>query len=51
MAGPTAKALVYDLTLVGYRALDLGHLMKAYDFYKKNIQLTASNIVKFYLPD
>ncbi len=51
MAGPTAKILVYDLTLIGYRVLDLGHLMKAYDFYKKNISLTSNNIRKFFMPD
>ena len=51
MAGPTAKVLVYDLTCIGYRALDLGHLMKAYDFYSKNIQLTSNNIHEFYMPD
>ena len=51
MAGPTAKTLVYDLTFIGYRALDLGHLMKAYDFYKKNIPLTSRNVLNFYMPD
>ena len=51
MAGPTAKVLIFDLTLAGYRALDLGHLMKAYDFYKKNIKMTSDNIRKFYMPD
>ena len=51
MAGPTAKVLVYDLTVAGYRALDLGHLMKAYDFFKRNIELNSNNILKFYMPD
>lgn len=35
MVGATSKVLVYDLSSCGYRALDLGHLMKSYDYYMK----------------
>ncbi|MBW7570549.1 GT-D fold domain-containing glycosyltransferase [Succinivibrio faecicola] len=37
MLGPTAKVLADDLSKDGYRALDLGHLMKDYDWYKKGM--------------
>ena len=33
--GPTATILAYDLALNGYQALDLGHIAKSYDWYKK----------------
>ena len=32
--GPTATVLAYDLHKLGYRALDIGHLAKAYDWLK-----------------
>ena len=48
--GPTAKPLCYDLALRGYQALDLGHIAKSYDFYKKNIG-TNDKGVNFYRPD
>lgn len=35
MAGPTANVLADDLSKNNYRALDLGHLLKDYDWYKK----------------
>ena len=38
--GPTAKLLAYDLNKLGYRALDLGHMAKAYEWLK-----TRDNIV------
>ncbi|GAA1919495.1 SP_1767 family glycosyltransferase [Microbacterium aoyamense] len=31
--GPTATVLAYDLHRAGYRALDLGHIAKAYDWW------------------
>ena len=34
--GPTATVLAYDLAKEGYQALDLGHIVKAYNFYKTN---------------
>ena len=33
--GPTATVLAHDLALKGYKALDLGHIAKAYDRYKR----------------
>lgn len=48
--GPTAKPLSYDLALKGYQALDLGHIAKSYDLYKKGISTNAKN-VNFYRPD
>ena len=48
--GPTAKPLCYDLALKGYQALDLGHIAKSYDFYKKNIKTDTKN-VNFFDPD
>ena len=48
--GPTAKPLCYDLALKGYQALDLGHIAKSYDLYKKNIG-TNDKGVNFYRPD
>lgn len=52
MCGPTANVLVADLTKAGYRALDLGHLAKSYDWHKKSIDMSKSdNVVKFVSPD
>ena len=38
--GPCGKILAYDMYKQGYRVLDLGHLIKDYDFYKKSISMT-----------
>ena len=43
--GPTATVLAYDLAKRGYRALDLGHIAKSYEFYK------TGKRGAFYLPD
>lgn len=52
ICGPTAKVLAYDLTLVGYRALDLGHIAKSYDFYKRQKKIDNQKISnKFFSPD
>ena len=54
MCGPTSKVLVADLTKEGFRALDLGHLAKDYDWYHKGIDIyntTAQNVTKFVAPD
>lgn len=48
--GPTAKPLCYDLALHGYQALDLGHIAKSYDFYRKNLQPNDKN-ANFFSPD
>ena len=39
--GPTAKPLAYDLTKLGYRALDLGHMAKAYEWLKTRDKIVA----------
>lgn len=49
--GPTAKILAYDLALLGYRALDLGHIAKDYDAYMKKMPCDRINIGKFFEPD
>lgn len=51
MCGPTATVLVEDLVNSGYRALDLGHLAKSYDWYKKGIVGDNQSYTKFYNPD
>lgn len=51
MAGPTSKVLAYDLSSCGYRALDLGHIAKSYDFYVKGTQLTVETEKDFWAPD
>lgn len=49
--GMTAKVLVYDLTMKGYMAWDVGHLAKDYDAYMNNLEKTAQNITSFWAPD
>lgn len=51
IAGPTAKVLAYDLSKIGYRCLDLGHLAKDYDAYKIKLETNKQNIGKFFEPD
>ena len=47
MAGPTAGVLADDLSKLGYRALDLGHAAKAYDWYRREKEVTPD----FWRPD
>ena len=51
MAGPTAKVLAADLTQIGYRVLDMGHIAKSYDYYLKQLPDNDDNVEKFYCPD
>lgn len=51
MAGPTSKVLAYDLSKVGYRALDLGHIAKSYDLYMQKITVTNDVEKDFWKPD
>ncbi len=51
MAGPTSKVLAYDLTQIGYRALDLGHVAKSYDYYMRQVTFTADIEKEFWKPD
>nr|WP_241993677.1 GT-D fold domain-containing glycosyltransferase [Helicobacter sp. MIT 05-5293] len=49
--GPAGKALAYEMFKKGYRVLDLGHAIKDYDAYKRNIPMTNEEMVKFFAPD
>jgi glycosyltransferase family protein len=46
--GPTAKVLAYDLHLLGYRVLDLGHIAKDYDLLMKDAQRTEGSTIEFF---
>ena len=46
--GPTAKLLTFDLVKAGYRVLDLGHLAKDFDDYKKQSIKNKETIGKFF---
>ena len=48
--GPTATILAHDLYLAGYQAIDIGHIAKDYDWYKKgeNIDSNVEKVIKFY---
>lgn len=47
--GPTATVLAYDLGLHGYQALDMGHIAKSYEWYKRDAGDFGNYI--FWLPD
>ena len=50
--GPTAKVLAYDMSQLGYRALDLGHIAKAYDWYiKGKPAVDINDAIEFFNPD
>ena len=50
--GPTAKVLAYDMSQLGYRALDLGHIAKAYDWYiKGQSTVDINDAIEFFNPD
>lgn len=49
--GMTSKALVGDLTDLGYMAWDVGHTAKYYDYYMRKVPHTAENVMSFYAPD
>lgn len=52
MAGPAACVLASDLAYKGYRALDLGHMAKYYDYYKRGIKIINDEMLKqFFAPD
>lgn len=53
MCGPTACVLASDLCKEGFKALDLGHFAKHYDWYKRGIDVaaTAENTRKFHSID
>ena len=50
--GPTATILAYDLSQLGYTALDLGHICKSYDWWKKKLDIKSQQAISnFYSPD
>ena len=51
MAGSTAKVLANDLSLMGYRALDLGHIAKSYDYYMRSVVFNSEIEEDFWKPD
>lgn len=51
MAGPAAKLWAFDLAKSGYRALDLGHIAKSYDYCMQGGVKTAEDTMKFFSVD
>jgi glycosyltransferase family protein len=52
ICGPTAKILSYDLAIMGYQALDLGHVAKSYDWFKKKKATSElKDAINFFNPD
>lgn len=53
--GPCGKILAYDAFHAGYRVLDMGHLIKNYDFYKRYPQMSEKEFCRefksFFKPD
>lgn len=49
--GPTATVLAYDLAKLGYRALDVGHIVKDYDCYLSKVLKNQENRKEFFDPD
>ncbi len=49
--GPTATVLAYDLAKKGYRALDLGHIAKTYDWYMRKMKIPYNIPASFFNPD
>ena len=50
-AGPTATVLAYDLAKLGYQAVDVGHLAKAYDVEVRKLPENHDMRKTFYFPD
>lgn len=50
ICGPTATVLCFDLEKEGYRAIDIGHIAKTYDWFIKNID-SQKNAEKFFAVD
>lgn len=49
--GMAGKAMIPELTDMGYICWDVGHLAKYYNAYKMKMPSTKENIAKFYAPD
>lgn len=44
--GPTATILAYDLAMIGYQTIDIGHLDVEYEWFKSGIKSTKQTPVK-----
>lgn len=51
MCGPAATVWAVDLAKRGYRALDIGHVLKGYDLYMKTAMNKDTDRSSFYAPD
>lgn len=49
--GMAGKAMIPEVTDLGYMAWDIGHLAKSYNAYKTEMKPTRENIDKFFAPD
>lgn len=49
--GMAGKAMIPEVTDLGYIAWDVGHLAKSYDAYRNDMPNTKENIERFYSPD
>lgn len=49
--GQAGKAMIPELTDMGYVCWDVGHLAKYYNAYMTNMEWNKENTVKFYAPD
>lgn len=49
--GMAGKAMIPEMSALGYVAWDIGHLAKSYDAYMKNTEYTEENVADFYAPD
>ena len=49
--GMAGKAMIPELTDLGYMCWDVGHLAKYYNAYMTNMEWSKENIAKFYAPD
>ncbi len=50
-AGSCSKVLADDLSKIGYRVLDLGHLMQDYDWWRKGKARSEKDVLEFFAPD
>ncbi len=49
--GMAGKAMIPEVTDLGYVAWDVGHLAKSYNAFMTNMQVTPENMANFYAPD
>ena len=49
--GMAGKAMIPEISEMGYTAWDVGHLAKSYNAYMTEMPITEENKSKFYAPD